>query len=70
MLTIMRNFAEPRAVRTAPIPISYATANSTYGTIPRSVELLQKMQVRKSDNILYTISQISVADLIIIVSKL
>lgn len=36
--------AKPRAVRTAPIPISYATANSTYGTIPRSVELLQKMQ--------------------------
>ncbi|KAL5269815.1 hypothetical protein ACHWQZ_G003325 [Mnemiopsis leidyi] len=32
------------AVRTVPIPLSYQTANSTYGTIPRSVQVLQKMQ--------------------------
>lgn len=32
------------AVRTVPIPISYQTANSTYGTISRSVQVLQKMQ--------------------------
>lgn len=32
------------AVRTAPIPLCYQTSSSTYGHIPRSVELLQKMQ--------------------------